>query len=246
MNGMNPATGQRSAQMRTASFRSAGATVFAIALAMCLLSTTSCVHVDGNGTYMMSTQGSGVSKTEQRDVKEFRSVRLEGSARVRITIGQPQQVTLTGDDNIVPLIETTVDGDELRIGSNEGYSPKRQLEVTITVASLRGFDLRGSGDVRIDGLNEQDFSVDIRGSGDLAAHGKADTVRAAIRGSGNVDLTGVTAKSADASISGSGDVRVNASDSVKASIAGSGDIRYKGDPPQVEENIAGSGKVRKM
>jgi hypothetical protein len=235
--------------MRTATLRAAGAALCAITIALCVLWMSGCVHVGGGsgGTFFMSTQGSGVAKTEQRDLKEFRRVELEGSARVRITIGQPQQVTVTGDDNIVPLIGTIVDGDTLRIAPKEGsYSAKTQLEVTITVASLTGFDLRGSGDVRIDGLNEPEFAVDIRGSGDLTAHGKADTVRATIRGSGNVDLTGVTAKTADASINGSGDVRVNASESVKASVRGSGDIQYKGDPPQVDKQITGSGNIRKM
>jgi len=232
--------------MRAATVRAAGGLVFAIAIALCVMWMASCVHVGGGGSYFMSTQGSGVSKTEQRDVKEFRRVELEGSARVRITIGQPQQVTITGDDNVVPLIATTVDGDELRIAPKEGYSSKTPLEVTITVSSMRGLDLRGSGDVRIEGLNEPEFAVDIRGSGDVTAQGTADTVRATIRGSGNVDLTGVTAKSADAEINGSGDVKVNASESVKASIRGSGDIRYKGDPPKVEKEIAGSRKIRSM
>jgi hypothetical protein len=235
--------------MRAASVRSAGTKHFTITAAgLCLLWMASCVRVGGgcNGSYLMSTQGSGVAKTEQRDVKEFRRVRLEGSARVRITIGQPQQVTIRGDDNILPLIDTTIDGDELRIAPKEGYSSRTPLEVTITVASLRAFNLRGSGDVRIDGLNEPSFDADIRGSGDLTAVGRVDAVRAAIHGSGNMHFENLVAKSADASIAGSGDVRVNASDSVKASIAGSGDILYKGDPPNVDKSIAGSGKVRKM
>src|SRR5436305_15136422 len=108
--------------MRTTSLRAAGAVSLGLAATFCVLWATSCVHISSgeNGGMFMSTQGSGVSKTEQRDVKEFRRVELEGSARVRITIGQPQQVTVTGADNIVPLIATTVDGDPLRIAPKEG------------------------------------------------------------------------------------------------------------------------------
>src|SRR3982751_166106 len=68
------------AHMRAASVRSAGTKHFTITAAgLCLLWMASCVRVGGgcNGSYLMSTQGRGGAKTQQRDVKEFRRVRLE-------------------------------------------------------------------------------------------------------------------------------------------------------------------------
>src|SRR4051812_39341469 len=87
-----------------------------------------------SGAMYFATQGSGIAKSEPRDVKPFRRIRLDGAAKIRVTIGQPQQLTISGDDNILPLIDTTVDNEELRISSHESYSSKTPLEVTITVA----------------------------------------------------------------------------------------------------------------
>jgi hypothetical protein len=209
-----------------------------------LLGVGCVIHAGGCNTAFAAVQGSGTAKSETRDVAQFRRVVFNGSAKVNITIGQPQQLTISGDDNILPLIDTAVTGDELTIGSHGSYSPKTPLRIDITVPSLGAFALNGSGDVHITGLNEKDLKVVIRGSGDLKADGSVETIDASIKGSGNLDLVNVATKNATISIAGSGDATVNATEALDASIAGSGDIKYKGNPPKVNRSVAGSGKVR--
>jgi hypothetical protein len=53
-------------------------------------------------------QGSGVSKTESRSVGSFSKIDLSGSPDVEVAVGPATSVSVTADDNIVPIIETTV------------------------------------------------------------------------------------------------------------------------------------------
>jgi hypothetical protein len=191
-------------------------------------------------------KGSGIAKTETRAVEDFHAVRLNGAADVSITIGQPAQLTVTGDDNIVPVIDTDVHDGTLVIGNRESYNTQMGVKIVIVTPSLDAFELNGSGNVKIKDLSGEKFSAKIRGSGDLSAEGTVDRLDASISGSGDMRLGELKVKSADVSIAGSGSATVNAEESMSASISGSGDIRYKGNPSKVQSSVAGSGSVHKI
>src|SRR4051812_22937807 len=77
-----------------------------------------CVGV--NGCSMgPAVKGSGVAKTESRQVGPFTRISIEGSGNVVVTVDptQPASLVLKADDNILPLVETTVKGDTLVISS---------------------------------------------------------------------------------------------------------------------------------
>jgi hypothetical protein len=201
-----------------------------------------CVRWDNQN----QVQGSGVAKTEQRDVEKFDQLSIMGGMDAVVTIGDQQSVTIEADDNVLPIIETKVEDGKLIVEPTQGYNSKTTVKLTITVPQLKGVAVNGSGDVDVDGLNgAASFAVAINGSGDVTAKGTADSVSVAVRGSGNVELKDLRAKNGKVAVAGSGDVTVNASDALDVSVAGSGDVKYVGSP-KVTQSIAGSGSVRKV
>ena len=58
--------------------------------------------------------GSGRVATDKRDVKGFSSVDVSGIFQVEIVSGKDFSVEVQADDNILPLIQTNVDGDTLK------------------------------------------------------------------------------------------------------------------------------------
>jgi hypothetical protein len=200
-----------------------------------------CIRVSGGPRVV----GSGVSQTETRQVGVFHNVRIDGAAKVNIKIGDEPALTVTADDNILPIITTDVRGDTLVISceDNVSYSPKVGVTVEITTPALSAVEINGSGDVNVTDLKAQKFSAIIRGSGDVRATGSADTINAEIKGSGDIKLGELQAKSGSVSVAGSGNATVNVSDQLNVSVAGSGDIRYKGSP-KIQKSIAGSGSVK--
>ena len=189
-------------------------------------------------------QGSGVTKSEERKVDGFTRIVLENSAEVVAMVGPEFRVVIEGDDNIVPIIETTISKGSLIIRSEGSFSTSKPLRLTITAPNLEGIEIRGSGDARIEGVHADRFEASISGSGEVTVTGSAKHVAASIAGSGDLDLGGLKSVTAEASVSGSGDIAIHATESLDASIMGSGDIRYLGSPGKVKKSIMGSGDVR--
>jgi hypothetical protein len=193
-------------------------------------------------------QGSGVAKSEQRDVGDFRKIKVTNSAAIDVQIGEKTSLSIEADDNILPLVTTNVSAGMLTVGSKDAcsYSTRTPLKLTITVPSLEAVLVAGSGDITAKGLQEKHFNVDVKGSGDIRLFGKSDKLTVTIAGSGNVNATELIATDANVSIKGSGDVKVHAAEKLNATIAGSGDIRYTGDPKDVTREVRGTGDIKPM
>ena len=193
--------------------------------------------------------GSGTPATETRNVAGAHSVSMSVPGKLEIVLGDAEKLTVTGDDNILPVLETTVDRGELRIRFRErghlNLHFKTPLRMTLAVKSLDGIMIAGSGDVVANALDARKLSLSISGSGNIVLGGKAQALDVQIAGSGDVKAGKLEAKSASVSIAGSGDATLWARESLNASIAGSGDVRYYGDPA-VQRSVMGSGSVRRV
>ena len=217
-----------------------------------------------------SARGSGRVASEARTVPEFQAISLAGSMDLVVRQGAAQAVQVQADDNLLPLLETVVEGGDsgaiLKVrwkkGQNIYDSGKVQITVTapklVALGSSGSGDLRveafatpklqvtmsGSGDARIDKLDTEDLSVRIAGSGNLKGAGHAGKVKVSIAGSGEVNLAQMSADEVSVRIAGSGDASVNAQKTLDVSIAGSGDVTYTGNAA-VKMSTAGSGSVTK-
>jgi hypothetical protein len=188
-------------------------------------------------------QGSGVSKTESRNVPSFSKIELSGSPDVEVAVGPAESLSVTADDNILPLIETKVDGGTLDIGSKDSYSTSIGVKVKITAPTLEGVSISGSGNIHVTGLKAGEMEAGITGSGNIVIAGTSDQLTAHITGSGNLKADELSVKHARVTVTGSGDATIRASDEVEATVTGSGNIRYAGNPPQVKRNVIGSGEI---
>ncbi|HVP07321.1 MAG TPA: head GIN domain-containing protein [Candidatus Acidoferrum sp.] len=190
-----------------------------------------------------SVHGSGVMKSDERDLGPFDKIDLEGGFDLKITIGQPQKVVLTIDDNLIDYIKTRVHGKTLQIFSDHSYSSDHGGKIAITVPSLEAVSSAGSGTVTISGLSGEKFEYSLAGSGDLIADGKVVNLDISVDGSGNVDTRELDADRVEVVINGSGDVKVKALKQLNGTVNGSGDIEYSGDPEDVTHHVSGSGTI---
>ena len=199
----------------------------------------------GPSAWAEQVTGSGVSKTEQRDVGEFQKIHVNGSPNVKIIIGDKRSVSVTSDDNLLPVIETNVEDGALVIGGKQGFSTEIGVTVQITVPKLEAVAVHGSGDVEVKGLEAEKFKAEIQGSGDITVAGRADELDVEIQGSGDVNLDDLQAKRAAVEVQGSGDSTVKVSDELTVHLAGSGDVKYIGEPKVTKTGDA-SGNVKKV
>lgn len=212
---------------------------------------------------------------ETRDVEAFTTVGFAISGTLYISQAETHSVEIEADDEILEYIETVVNNGRLHIRGQEetgwfswlGSTTRRNAtaDVYVTMPSLEGVSVAGSGDVIVrDTFTSDRFSVEIAGSGTIELPLEATAVTARIAGSGSMDLSGTAERlsadiagsgnvragdlqvdRAEVNIAGSGDCYVHAVQQLQANIMGSGDVIYAGEP-EIERSVLGSGQVRMM
>ena len=188
------------------------------------------------------TVGSGRSETTTRDVAAFEQVVLRTSGDVTIDLTGTSSVTITADDNVLPLLTTQVTDGRLELGSRGSFNSRSAVKYSITAATLTGVEITGSGNVLVTGLSSGPFSAVVSGSGTIEPAGTCDVLTVKISGSGDVKGENLACATGRVSVSGSGSAAVDVSDQLDATISGSGDITYNGDP-QVNPDVSGSGRI---
>jgi len=213
-----------------------------------------------------TVRGNGVKRSEARNLTGFSGIVMAVPGQLQVRLGAAESVTVEADENILPLIETTVSGGTLRIRVAPGQNIEAgTLRIVVQAMQLDRLALAGSGSIAGDGLKGARLKVDLSGSGDLDLQrseideltvavsgssnvrlaGKARALKVSLAGSGNLVADALRADDARISIAGAGVATVSARSSLNVSIAGSGTVRYQGDP-KVERSIAGSGDVRRI
>ena len=211
--------------------------------------------------------GSGQAASEPRTVGEFNAIAVSGGIRLKVRQGPTAAVVVSADNNLLPLLDTVVDGDkilQLRWKKGSSLRTRSRASVDVVAPQLRAvsssgsadidldtmkspqlaLSISGSGDIRARGLANDELSIAISGSGDVQAAGQAGRLRVKIAGSGDVKTDALQADDVSVRIAGSGDASVRADKTLDVSVAGSGDVVYSGNA-SVTHKVAGSGSVRK-
>jgi hypothetical protein len=213
-------------------------------------------------------RGSGTIIEKEVPISMVRSVSLSASGDVRIIIGDEEKLLISGDDNIIELLDTEVRDGHLELGRMRQrgtyIQSSKTIEFTVYVRQIEALNLAGSGEINVENtVNAERFELTLSGSGNIivqaieAEHieatitgsgdavirdGKVNFLNVGITGSGRFDGRGLAAISADVAISGSGDVYTRVEENLAASVTGSGDVEYWGRPT-VSSQTTGSGSV---
>jgi putative autotransporter adhesin-like protein len=190
-----------------------------------------------------STHGSGHVVSVARDVPGFTKVDLEGAGTVTAEVGRATALTLEGDDNVLPLITTTVRDGVLVISSKHGYSTHHELAIRIATPALDGTTLAGSGTVVANGIRATAFSIELDGTGSFDLAGTVGRLDATVSGVGSALLDHLDARDARVAVSGTGSILVHVTGSLDASVDGVGSVVYSGSPRQVATHVSGLGSI---
>ncbi len=186
--------------------RSPGAAVAALAL----VAAMGCVP---------AVQGNGIFREETRDVPAFLGLSVQDGMFVTVTAGGPQRVAVSGDENVVQHVQTTVHTDvalgiqvlEAKVTLVESYTSVHPLRLTVTVPELRLVRVQDPTRVEAKSIAAERFRVEAGDGGDVVlsgagtgaapvldvvlsgtAHGANLDARAYAVATANVDLTGST------------------------------------------------------
>jgi Putative auto-transporter adhesin, head GIN domain len=192
------------------------------------------------------TTGSGNVVSESRNVSGFTKIDLTGAGEVTIDQNGTEALTIEADDNLMPKVTSEVVEGTLRLGERSNLiSLTKPVKYRVSVKDLTGLMISGSGTVTAAKITSSRLAVDINGSGRVTAGGTVENQDLMISGSGDYQAKDLQTKITTVKISGSGDAAVSVSDSLDIQMSGSGKLTYYGNPPQVTQQISGSGRVSK-
>jgi hypothetical protein len=212
--------------------------------------------------------GDGNLKKETREVSNFAGLMVSGNVNVDLNYGDSKNITVEGDGNILPYVETIVENGNLIIKTKDKISIRTKNKLIVHVSMKKVARLRVSGSGNITGTGDfsndskteigvsgsgninvamnsfNETKINISGSGNVTLKGKStNNIDATVSGSGNIDCAEVVCNDVFARVSGSGNIKVYANKSIEAKVSGSGNIYYKGSATNINLRSSGSGKI---
>ena len=196
------------------------------------------------GPIILGVIGSGVAGSATRDVGGYSMIEMRGVARLEVTIGPAQPVEITGDDNIVPLVETVVDNGTLVVRDTTLIHPTLPLVVKVTVPDVSRLLIVSAADAVITGVNNAALTIDISGVGRVSVSGQTQSLTVNVTGTGHLSAEDLTA-AATVFLAGTGRVDVTAVNTLDVTIIGAGLVTYAGSPT-ISQIITGVGALQQQ
>jgi Putative auto-transporter adhesin, head GIN domain len=239
-----------------------------ISLLIISILLVSCNILSNTGVKVITP--SNVLISENRDVSSFKAIEFSTFGKVNIIQGDEETLNISGPDNLVPEISTSVNNATLIIKNKENISvtslnSENMLTFTIVVKDLTSLAVSGAGDVQVETLSTPSLSLNLSGAGrvqqnqvttdkldinisglggiDITGNAAQSTIT--ISGAGSVNASDLMVKTANVTISGLGGATVWVTDQLTGNISGAGDISYYGNP-QTKTDRSGLGNFKSL
>jgi hypothetical protein len=211
-------------------------------------------------------RGNGVPARQIRTLTGVDSIAVAGPIQAAIGNGPWSSLVLTGDENLLPLLDIFVSGNRLEVNVQPFVvlEPTLPLKMTLTLPRLAGLAASGAATISAEAAPGDRFSAESSGGASITVHGlAAASTTVDVSGGAVVALTGSsttlsvdasggaqvlmrTVEAADATITASGDaaVEVDVSRSLAASLSGASQLRVWGQPGTRRVDRSGGASVQ--
>lgn len=202
---------------------------------------TGCVfNLDSSGV-----RGSGIVKTESRSVSGFSSIAFKSEGNVTVQQNGKESLTISAEDNLLPLLESSVTNGVLSIGTvnNVDINSTESIDFVIEVKRLEDFKMTGVGSIEVRDIQGKALMIMMTGVGEMTIEGTADSLDLSLEGVGNYDGERFKTKQATVHSKGVGSALLNVSDQLDVSVSGIGAVEYIGSP-KVQKSGKGLGHIK--
>jgi hypothetical protein len=210
-----------------------------------------------------SLRGSGIARTEAREVAPFSEIEIGGTVQLDAEVGPENSLVVTTDDNILPYVVTVVEGERLRIYIDSPCSTKLGIKVTATAPVLRALEASGASKAMVSGITGEQFKLEVSGASRCELAGDAELVDVSLSGASQskiagtakqlkvessgasrLDAKGLNAAIVVAELNGASNSHVHVTDQLTANVSGASTLQYDGQPEKVIKHTSGASTVR--
>lgn len=185
-----------------------------------------------NGCSLVALQGSGNVVTETRSISAIEEVEICCGMNLVLTQGEQEQLILEAEDNVMPEIETIVDGRKLVVRFHSNFSLlrlrlHRPVIVRLQMKTVHRVAVSGGGSLETEQLNSDQFALEFSG-GSHGQIGNLQTTSASLvtNGGGEVTIDRLTSDTLTVEINGGGHVTIGAGSAGAQQVQANGGSHY--------------------
>jgi len=182
-------------------------------------------------------------KSETRPISDFSTLHVAGAYQIKWSSGKPA-LSISTDQNLLPLITTSVTGNTLEIDWKENLRPSQGITINVSSASLADVRLDGAVSLTASNLSGDSLKLESNGASSINVYGSVTNLDADLSGASKLNAKSLASQTATVSLNGACYADVTVSETLKASIAGAGVLTYGGNPKSVEKNVSGVGRIQ--
>lgn len=196
----------------------------------------------GTGTQV---KGNGVLITEERLIEDYDSIEVHGVIQLEVSPGLEPSLTITGEENLLAIIDTKNADDALVIRASESYSSTKPIVIKTTCPKLLRYTGHGVTQATITGFDAARFEAELTGSSSLEIqNGTVEFFKADTSGASNLNAKDLRAQKADVQASGSSHITLYVTEDFNAQASGASSVVYHGEPNSNQINTSGVATVR--
>jgi hypothetical protein len=167
------------------------------------------------------------------------SIGIRVPSDVRYRRGQGEQVVIEGDEALLALIEI----DNNRIQLNCRMRNMGRLVITLPGRDFRHYDLAGSVNLTMEGVDQTRLDFDMAGSVEVTASGRVDELDLDAAGASEGHFGALEVNVVTLDLAGSSEVEIAPRERLSVDAAGSTEVTLRTEPRTIDMDIAGSGRI---
>ena len=227
-------------------------TIFALCSILAFSGCAIIIAPDGNDARFESSwsnnaiKGNGDLQLDKRQVNGVTALNVSGPLQVEVRVGSAAGLEISGDSNLLSLVQTQVNGDTQKIWIDEKFNSNNPIRVVYTVPALTEVTSNGSGRMMVSGLNGGSFAVKNYGSRSINLDGRVTRLDITNSGSGSINALGLMSSDAKVNVQGSGSLSLGTvnGNELNVSVNGSGSVNASGNVRNLVANTHGSGSAQ--
>jgi hypothetical protein len=215
--------------------------------AVVLLSSLGCDLSISNLASRPSIRGNGVVVTQERSIEDFDSVEVHGGVRIEISCDAEPELTISGEENLLAIIETTCVDGRLKIRSNQSYSTTQPIKIQASCSQLKRYEGSGATRGTIVEVHSDSLDAQLSGASSLVVQsGRVGTLKGNTSGASTLQADTLQISKAQVATSGASRMALQVAEKLSASASGSSRITYRGSPEIVSRETSGVSSIREQ
>lgn len=183
-------------------------------------------------------------KTETRALATFNSLKIAGSYKVTVTVGQSQAVNVSGTPTAISNVITEVKDNTLYIHAPANLMSETSANIAINLPELQNLNMSGANTINVSQLNGDKLKVLTTGKQEIELSGQVNNFDVELMGANNFDSQKLLAQNVNLKATGFSQIKIFAAKEFHVQTAGNVDVLLFGNPKKVTTSMFGGGQLK--